>query len=238
MSRYTSLLQAVLVMTTLGSGCTPLGPPSSAPATPANPPPAPRISIEEVARYPRPGTSVPGRIAFSPDDAWVTFLWSEDGSLTRALHGFEIATGQSRPLPALEQAGIREENLTLEQKLQRERARERGLGVTRYAWADRGEALLVPLARAVYVKQGVDGEARVVRRDDSGEPWLDPQLAPDGTRVAFVAGGALHVAATDTGKVTTLSRPREPGLVHGLAEYIAQGEIASSNVDQDRDRLR
>jgi len=220
--KASSLVQAVLVMTTLGSGCTPLPPQTK--AVQATPPP-PKITIEEVARFPRPGTSVPGRPAFSPDDQWVTFLWSEDGSLTRALHGFEIATGQRKALPALAQAGISEENLTLEQKLQRERARERGLGVTRYEWAERGTNMLVPLARAVYVKDGVQGEARLVRKNDDGEPWLDPMLSPDGSKVGFVADDALHVASTETGKVTTLSKPREKGLVHGLAEYIAQEEM-------------
>jgi dipeptidyl-peptidase 4 len=222
--KASSFLQAVLLMTmtTLGSGCVPMQPETK--TAQATPPPAPKISIEEVARFPRPGTSIPGRIAFSPDDAWVTYLFSEDGSLTRSLHGFEVATGQRKVLPKLAQAGISEENLTLEQKLQRERARERGLGVTRYAWAKKGSRMLVPLARVAYVQDGVDAEPSALT-GDGAEPWLDPQLSPDGSQVGFVTDGALHVMDTATRKQRTLSKPREKGLVHGLAEYIAQEEM-------------
>ena len=55
-----------------------------------------RLTLADVARYPRPGTAVPGRVAFTPDGASVMYLHSEGGSLVRSLWEYEIASGEHR----------------------------------------------------------------------------------------------------------------------------------------------
>ena len=47
---------------------------------------SPSLSFEDIASYPRPGTSVPGRVSFTPDGKGLTFLDSPDDSLTRELY--------------------------------------------------------------------------------------------------------------------------------------------------------
>ncbi len=56
------------------------------------------FSIEEIARFPLPGMSIPGSIAFSPDGRLIGYLWSEEGSLTRQLYAFDPETGEHRLL--------------------------------------------------------------------------------------------------------------------------------------------
>ena len=51
-----------------------------------------KIPLEAVAKRPRPGTSLPGAFAFSPDGKAITFLDSADKSLTRQLYQFDLAT--------------------------------------------------------------------------------------------------------------------------------------------------
>ena len=111
------------------------------------------IKVEDVIRYPLPGCSHPTDFAFSPDGKVLCALHSSEGTLQRALHvcqypapGAECAAqhkGDNLPgeasfqvmLEAPSGSGVDEQNLTLEEKLRRERLRERGLGITRYFWS-------------------------------------------------------------------------------------------------------
>lgn len=184
------------------------------------------IPIEEVARVPLPGMAVPVSFAFSPNDDALAFLFSPEGGLVRQLHLLEVATGERTAVVALApRGGVGEEDVALEEQLRRERQRELGLGVTRYAWARDAERILVPLPDGVYVHEGAGGELRKVVGTDEG-PVLEPTLSPDGTLVAFVRDDELHVAAVAGGparEVTTGARGT--GRTHGLAEFVAQEEM-------------
>jgi dipeptidyl-peptidase-4 len=183
------------------------------------------FDIEEVARRPLPGTSHPSAPAFTPDGKLVTFLFSEDGSLTRQLHAFDLTTGTRRLLVDGSSGGVTEESLSLEEKLRRERKRELGLGVTSYAWAARGDTLLVPLAGGLSVKSGPDGALRqLVAPGDA--PILDPQMSRDGRHVAFVRDAEIYVVPAAGGAPRQITEgARGTGKTHGLAEFIAQEEM-------------
>ena len=187
------------------------------------------VPIEEVARAPAPGMAAPASFAFSPGDDVVTFLFSAEGDLVRQLHFMDVATGERRVVVAPgPEGGVAEDNVALEEQLRRERQRELGLGVTRYAWARDAERLLVPLPDGVYVQHGADAGLGKVPATDEG-PVLEPTLSPDGTLVAFVQHDELHVAEVAGGparQVTTGARGT--GRTHGLAEYVAQEEMGRS----------
>ncbi len=191
----------------------------------------PAFPIERVAHYPQPGLALPGSYAFAPGDQAVTFLDSADDSLTRQLYAADLEGGEPRVVVQPGDKGVTEDNISLEEKLRRERARERGLGITSYHWAEEGDRLLVPIGGGVAVQDGLDGKLRtLVERGD--HPALDPQMTRDGSHVAYVMNDEIYVVAAapkidglpDTPRQIT-SGARGTGRTHGLAEYIAQEEM-------------
>ena len=115
------------------------------------------IPLSEVVKLPAPGTVAPTHVAFSPDDAMVTWLHAEEGSLTRELWGVPVTGGEPRRILSAPGGGEQEGELSLEEQLRRERLRERATGVTRYQWVKRGPRLVVPIGGDVYTQDGVDG---------------------------------------------------------------------------------
>lgn len=183
------------------------------------------IPVEDVARFPRPGTAVPGAIRFSPDDAHVTFLRSPDDSLRRELCALDVKTGEVSTVMGAEAGGDSEENLTLEEKLRRERRRERATGVTRYAWAKDAPTLLVPMQRDLFVLETTSGRPRRVVDGEEHAP-LDARMSRDGKQIAYVMDDELYVVPTVGGTPRQItSGARGTGKTHGLAEYIAQEEM-------------
>jgi dipeptidyl-peptidase-4 len=184
-----------------------------------------KMPIEVVVSYPLPGMAIPGAIAFSPDDKLITYLLSPDRSLARQLYAFDPATGEQRLLLAPAGGGATEENISLEEKLRRERARQREIGVTQYAWAEDGERILVPLRGGIFVQDGPQAALRELLGSD-GAPALTPLFSPDGAWVAYVQDGELYVLPAGGGEPRRLTHDaRGTGKTNGLAEYIAQEEM-------------
>jgi dipeptidyl-peptidase-4 len=180
------------------------------------------LTLDLVARYPRPGLAMPGAFAFSPDGKTLTFLDAPDGGLRRVLCALDVATGERRVLfdPG---AGVTDENVSREEQLRRERARLLHTGVTSYAWADDADVILVPLGGELWLVTP-DARARRIGAPDDGAV-VDPRISPDGTRVAFVRDGDLYVLDAATGARTRLTHDATDGVTNGIAEYIAQEEM-------------
>ena len=187
-----------------------------------------KITLEDIATYPLPGMSFPQRIKFTRDGESITYLDSKDGSLRRELFSLSLKTGVRSLVLNAGDAGITEENLSLEEKLRRERARERGLGITTYQWSRQNDALLVPLAGALQVQDGLSGSLKTVVATSKSPP-LAPHLSPEGTFVAYVMDEELYVADVGAGVSKQItSGARGTGKTNGLAEYIAQEEMGRS----------
>ncbi len=182
-----------------------------------------RIPIEEIAKFPPPGMSVPVSFSFSPDDSLLTYLYGADGSPVRKLYALDTRTGESNVIQAA--AEPESEDLTIEEQLLRQRQRQLGRGIVRYFWAESGEVILIPAQSGVYMKDGADGQIRRVVSAEDG-PTLDPQLSPDGSQVAYVRDAEVYVIPTSGGEARQLTHgARGTGRTHGLAEYIAQEEM-------------
>ncbi|MBL4634438.1 MAG: S9 family peptidase [Kofleriaceae bacterium] len=184
------------------------------------------ISLEEVAFFPRPATSIPVSLKFSDAGRNVSFLWSEDGSLNRSLYSLDIESGARKSIISPSGGGDTEATLSAEEKLERERRRERGLGVTKYSWSSDNDVLLVPLGGHLFVQNGTNGSLR--KLVDGGTGSLQaPQLSPDGGKLAFVRDNDIFTISTN-GKDSApvqLTTGGQANKVHGLAEYIAQEEM-------------
>jgi dipeptidyl-peptidase-4 len=188
--------------------------------------PASALLIEEVARFPRPGTAIPGALAFSPDDRWITYLFSPEASLTRQLYAFDPLTGEQSLVIAPPEGGTTEDNVSLEEALRRERQRQLELGVTQYAWAKRANRLLIPLQGDLYVQAGLHAPLRKIV-EGSGTPALDAQFSPDGNRVAYVQDAEVCVVPAEGVETRQITEgARGTGKTHGLAEFVAQEEMS------------
>lgn len=184
------------------------------------------LAIEEVAKYPLPGTAIAGAFQWSPDGRWLTSLDSADGSLVRQLWVEPVdGSAPRRVMFEPQDGGATEENLSPEEKLQRERRRERSLGVTQYAWAKDAARVLVPLRGDLWVQDGPDAAPRKLV-DTEGGPALDPALSRDGQHLAWVQDAELYTVPVAGGTPRQLTHgARGTGKTHGLAEYIAQEEM-------------
>lgn len=182
------------------------------------------FSIEEVARHPLPGMAIPDQIRFSPDDQWVTFLWSPERTLERQLYCFDPKTGLKKPM-IVRGGGTTEENVSLAEALRRERMRQREIGITTYTWAKSVSRVLVPIDNDLCVQDGPDAPLRTIYSSEQGAVQC-PRMSPDGSFVAYVSDAELYVISTDGGAPKQLtSGARGTGKTHGLAEYVAQEEM-------------
>lgn len=108
--------------------------------------------VEEIVQYPLIGYAVPTLISFSPDGSLVAYLFSPDQTLNRKVFVFDPISKKHELFFSPPNGGLDENNLSAEEKLRRERSRERGLGVTRYEWvktSQRKKRVLVPLPEGV-----------------------------------------------------------------------------------------
>jgi dipeptidyl-peptidase-4 len=118
----------------------------------------------------------------------------------------------------------------------RERARERAGGIVAFG-ADRDLTVAAfALAGRLFVADltagGPGGLAATAAspapvRELPGAGVLDPRVDPTGRRVAWVADGALHVAALagDPATSTLLAGEDDPEVTWGLAEFVAAEEM-------------
>src|SRR5207237_898417 len=119
-------------------------------------------------------------------------LFLRGGARDRVLRLYEldVATGKERELITPAQIlGNGEEKLTAEEKARRERARVTSRGFTRFDLTKDGTRLLVTLSGKLYVVNRAD--QRVMELP--GKNWIDPRFSPDGTAVAAVQAGELHL---------------------------------------------
>jgi dipeptidyl-peptidase-4 len=144
-----------------------------------------------------------------------------------------------------------DEDLPAAERARRERSRERAGGIVAYAadaalrtaaFALAGRLFTVDLAEGgphpgVRPPSGAEGADGPGVRPPSGEggpaaprelaaagPVLDPRPDPTGRRVAYVSGGALHVAGVDGGGGRLVGE-EDARVTWGLAEFVAAEEM-------------
>lgn len=192
------------------------------------------LTLEQVVHYPPLGLNTPANIRFSPDSRLITYLWSPEDSLSRQIWAFEVETGTTQFFARAPGEGDSDSTVSHEEALRRERQRVRGSGITHYAWAEKARVMLIPVQGQVYVTTDNGGS---LRRLETGEGALDPQLNPAGDAVAYVRDGELWVlslaeGATPRQLTTGAAEPNSAGerlITNGLAEFIAQEEMGRSS---------
>ncbi|GMF13132.1 unnamed protein product [Phytophthora lilii] len=197
------------------------------------------IALEDVAKMPAPGLSAPANVSFSPDGRVVAFLHAPgaQSGLSRQLYALDVGARRVALLAAPPDQGNTETNLSLEEKLRRERQRQMGVGITSYAWtpAPHAQRLLYPLQGDLYVQERPGAELQLLfAKTSTGAAGgaIDPQFSPDGRWVAFVQDKELYVVpshVTPGGQqalqVTTGARGVD-GKSNGLACFLTQEELS------------
>ncbi|HLX10783.1 MAG TPA: DPP IV N-terminal domain-containing protein [Thermoanaerobaculia bacterium] len=167
----------------------------------------------------------------------VLFLRSAPRSFVRDLYEYQFKEtgeegGQEHLLASAQQLlGGADERLSPEEKAERERQRLSARGIATYDLSEDGTKILVPLSGRLFLIDrsaragGGNGAGAVRELPAAGGHPLDARLSPDGTRVACVRDGDLHVIDLATGAQRRLTTGATATLTHGLAEFVAQEEM-------------
>jgi len=178
------------------------------------------------ARTGRFTRGAPRAATVSRDGSFVAFLRSASGTdPAAALWVLDVASGTERRVadPVELLAGGAEE-LSAAERARRERTREGGAGIVAYATDRAGRTAAFALSGRLFVVDLTDASA--AGRELAVEtPVVDPRPSPDGSLVAYVAGGALRVVGADGTNDRALVEPDGPDVTWGVAEFIAAEEM-------------
>jgi dipeptidyl-peptidase-4 len=114
-------------------------------------------------------------------------------------------------------------DLPPEERARRERARERAGGIVAFAGDLDLTVASFALAGRLFVADLAGGGG--VRELPAAGGVLDPRVDPAGSRVAWVADRALHVAGLDGTRSSRLVGEDDPEVTWGLAEFLAAEEL-------------
>jgi dipeptidyl-peptidase-4 len=159
----------------------------------------------------------------SPDGERVTFLRPRaDDQYRLDLWEYNTRSKATQRLVDSKQL-VPNEELSLEEKARRERARTAGLsGILNYYWSPDGKRLLVPIGGDLYLVDAAKPEA--ARKVASGNV-IDPKISPRGRYVSFVRNQNLVVIDLTTGAERQLTTDGKGTVHNGEAEFIAQEEM-------------
>ncbi|GII93128.1 S9 family peptidase [Sinosporangium siamense] len=160
------------------------------------------------------------------DATRVVFLRSRGGTdPVTCLWEFDLITATERLIADPRALNVDEENLPPEERARRERAREGAGGIVAYSVDGAVRRAAFALAGGLYVAEIASGEVRHIATPG---PAVEPRLSPDGTRIAYVCGGALRVLDLGSGADTALAHPETTTVAYGLADFIAAEELDRS----------
>ena len=189
----------------------------------AAPASAERLTLDRI--HGEPSLAGPGvkTLKVSPDGERVTFLRGrDDNQFQQDLWEYNMKDKTTRRLVDSKKL-VPNEELSLEEKARRERARTASLsGIITYSWSPDGKQLLVPIAGDLYLVDVAKPDA--ARKVASGNV-LDPKISPKGRYVSFVRNQNLVVIDLKTGAERQLTQDGKGTVHNGEAEFIAQEEM-------------
>ncbi|MFF8370573.1 prolyl oligopeptidase family serine peptidase [Streptomyces lydicus] len=160
---------------------------------------------------------MPRHLTVSPDGRRVLFVRTGSGTdPVGRLWQYEDGTERLLADPAL-LVGAGPGAVPEEERLRRERARERSVGVVSYATDAAVRLAAFALSGALWAVRTDGGAPFPV---PAAGPVVDPRPSPDGRHIAYVTGRCLHVVDMAGGD-RQLARAESPDVSYGLPEYVA-----------------
>ncbi|WP_411138572.1 prolyl oligopeptidase family serine peptidase [Streptomyces sp. C10] len=171
----------------------------------------------QFARSRRFSLGVPRHFTVSPDGRRVLFVRTVSGTdPVGRLWQYEDGTERLLADPAL-LVGAGPGAVPEEERLLRERARERTVGVVSYATDEAARLVAFALSGALWAVRTDGGTPFSV---PAAGPVVDPRPSPDGRYIAYVSRRCFHVVDL-AGADRQLARAEGPEISYGLAEYVA-----------------
>ncbi len=171
----------------------------------------------QFARSRRFSLGVPRHLTLSPDGRRVLFVRTGSGTdPVGRLWQYEDGAERMLADPTL-LVGTRPGAVPEEERLRRERARERSVGVVTYATDDAARLVAFALSGALWAVRTDGGAPFSV---PAAGPVVDPRPSPDGRHIAYVSRRSFHLVDLD-GTDRQLARAEGPEITYGLAEYTA-----------------
>jgi dipeptidyl-peptidase-4 len=161
----------------------------------------------------------------TPDGKAVLFLRSGPRDRRQTLFELDLASGGTREILTPE-ALVKDETISAAEAARRERMRVTARGLTSFELTKDGARVLVAMSGKLFVLTRATGAVKQLPTGDGDV--IDPHLSPDGTRVAYVKGADVYALAVDGGRETAVTRGGTETRTHGVAEFVAQEELARS----------
>ncbi|MEU9112404.1 prolyl oligopeptidase family serine peptidase [Streptomyces sp. NPDC048483] len=178
----------------------------------------------QFARTRRFSLGVPRQFALSPDGRRVLFVRTGSGTdPIGRLWQYEDGAERLLADPAV-LVGAGPEAVPEEERLRRERARERSVGVVAYGADHAAHLVAFALSGALWAVRTDGGAPFSV---PAAGPVVDPRPSPDGQHIAYVSRRSFHVVGLD-GTDRQLARSEGPEIGYGLAEYTAAESMGRS----------
>lgn len=165
----------------------------------------------------------------SPDGKRVAYLRGKATDKDRLdLWAYDVASGKHALLIDSAALDPQQRALSAEEEQRRERQRTSSLGgIVEYEFSRDSRLLLVPLGGDLYVYDlGAPASSAVRRLTDTGSYETDAHFSPRGRYVSFIRDQNLFVYDLRNGKETAVTRQGAGLVSFGMAEFIAQEEMA------------
>jgi dipeptidyl-peptidase-4 len=155
----------------------------------------------------------------------VLFLRSDDPEdPVNHLWVIDPRTGQERRLVDARSLAADEADLPAAERARRERVREQAGGITSYSLDRVGRRVAFALAGRLQVVELAAGTCRTVEVSGASAVF-DPQLSPDGSRVAVHHEDGVSVVELDATPMRSRRLIEEAGVSWGRAEFVAAEEM-------------
>ncbi|WP_020390462.1 S9 family peptidase [Kribbella catacumbae] len=158
----------------------------------------------------------PTHLKVSADGRRILFCRTSDGSSDlSSLWAYDVASGTERLLYEPDDSG---HQMGPEERVRRERQRDRSRGLSRFATDASGTCVATVVNGRLMVVDAASGSAREI---PTPGPVVAPSPNPAGTAVAYVSDGSLMVVELPDGDGRVLAQSSRPEITYGLPEHVA-----------------